>query len=249
MKHYLVIIFILVGLTSCDKEDSDNLNNDNQYPQQVDFIYQGETVSYGVIKKSYTIGSDGNTLSTPITKLWLDRNLGSFRPGINKNDSLAAGDLFQWGRQDDGHQNRYSDTTHILSESISPGHDKFIARPLNSDDWLTESNDLLWNGDQNTNCPCPDGWRVPTEDELAMEMNSWTPNDLDGAFASELKWVSAGSRSNHGTLRYSEYWAFIWSSTPLEYSRASRLVITGSESELIESNRIYGGTVRCIKDF
>ncbi|MFZ1451482.1 MAG: hypothetical protein WAT20_02205, partial [Ferruginibacter sp.] len=48
----------------------------------------------------------------PITgKIWMDRNLGASRVATSSTDDLAYGDLYQWGRLTDGHQNRTSGTT------------------------------------------------------------------------------------------------------------------------------------------
>jgi hypothetical protein len=83
-----------------------------------------------------------------------------------------------------------------------------------------------------------------------MEMYSWVTLDMNGAFASELKWVPSGNRDNHGTERYSEYWSFIWSSTPTNNGSSYALAIPGSQpAEIITSSRIFGLTVRCVKDF
>lgn len=243
----------MIGLISCKKNEINDDNVVNKFPTEVTFNYNGEDVTYQVIKKDYYKNSNGEIIQSPISKLWFDRNLGAERQAIEKNDPLAAGDLFQWGRLADGHQIRNSDTTHSLSNSIIPNHNKFIVKPLSQDnryDWLLELNDSLWNDERNTNCPCPNGWRVPTIDELLMEMHSWNSYNMDGAYSSELKWVSGGNRDNHGTERYSEYWAFIWSSTTSDFAKAFELAIIGSDtSEVISSYRINGGSVRCIKDY
>jgi hypothetical protein len=59
------------------------------------------------------------------------------------------------------------------------------------------------------------GWfRLPTEAEWEIERASWISNDAAGAFASPLKLVSAGYRSNsNGTLFYAGSEGGYWSST------------------------------------
>ena len=190
MKLKILFISLAVGLMACNKNDDNIGIQDEKYPTEVTFNYNGQNVTYSVIKKEYHLDHNGEVLENPIAKLWLDRNLGAERQAIEKNDSLAAGDLFQWGRLADGHQIRNSDTTHSISNSITPNHNKFIVKPLVQDfsyDWLIEPNDSLWNDDQNTNCSCPEGWRVPTIVELAMEMHSWDSYNMDGAYSSDLK--------------------------------------------------------------
>lgn len=246
-RLFYILILFSASLVSCS---DDNNPNDKEYPGSVTFVYDGNTVTYNVIKKTYFKDANGNVLQKGITKLWLDRNLGAQRAATGLIDTLAMGDLFQWGRPADGHQKRKSDTAHKLSENIVPGHNKFIVKPLYANDWLINSNDLLWNGPANENCSCPEGWRVPTIEELLMEMYSWTTMDMKGANASELKWVPSGNRDNHGTERYWEYWSFIWSSTPRTNGSAKALAIPGSlPAEAISSTRIFGLTVRCIKDY
>jgi len=249
MSKYFILSLISLFLISCDK-DNNNEKVEKDYPKTVTFDYNGNSVTHGVIKKDYYVDSNGNSMEIPVTKLWLDRNLGAQRAAIIINDSLASGDLFQWGRLADGHQKRRSQTVEILSSNIIPGHDKFIISPLNSNDWLENTNDSLWNDLENTNCSCPDGWRVPTIDELGMELNSWKTKNMDGAFDSSLKWVSTGNRDNHGTERYSEYWGFIWTSTTQDNGMVYSLAIIGSNTaEIITSARIFGMAVRCVKDY
>jgi hypothetical protein len=78
----------------------------------VTFTYKGNVVTYG------TVESQG--------ECWMDRNLGASRVATAYNDSVAYGDLFQWGRGDDGHQNRDSGVTSTLSTTDNPGHSNFI---------------------------------------------------------------------------------------------------------------------------
>ena len=248
-RHFFIAILFSLGFFACTK-DKDSTDLEKDYPKTVTFEYNSESVTYNVIKKDYHKDSKGNSINSSITKLWLDRNLGAERVAIIKNDSLASGDLFQWGRLADGHQKRNSDIIQQLSNSIAPNHNNFIAKPLNSDNWLVVSNDSLWNDINNTNSPCPNGWRVPTIEELAMEMYSWSTFDMDGAFASSLKWVATGNRDNHGTERYSAGWGFIWSSTPTSNDWAYSLAIIGSDTSQISSSpRIYGHAIRCIMDY
>jgi len=246
-KHFFLLLLFLPGLFSCKKDN--NPPSEKDYPKVVVFNYNGEPVTYNVIKKIYYKDSKGISLSSPVTKLWLDRNLGAGRAAMVKNDTLASGDLFQWGRLADGYQKRNSETTDTASVNINPGHNKFIVNTANSD-WLVAWNDSLWNDQHNTNCPCPNGLRVPTVEELGMEMYSWGSLTMDGAYSSTLKWVPGGDRDGAGHIYYSTYWAFIWSSTPESNGEAGSLaIIGGSTAEINGSPRSFGLSVRCIKDF
>lgn len=101
-----------------------------------------------------TIEIDGLTYGfcyNPSTqKIWLDRNLGATQVALTFNDSSAYGWLFQWGRSADGHQ---ISTSLLLDEQASfyqVGHGYFITNPNN---WLTPSNDNLWQGTNGLNNP------------------------------------------------------------------------------------------------
>ena len=67
--------------------------------------------------------------------------------------------------------------------------------------WLTVTNNDLWQGVNGINNPCPAGFRVPTKDELTAEISSWSPAGSTGAFNSTLKFPATGFRMvNYNTL-------------------------------------------------
>lgn len=68
-------------------------------------------------------------------QVWMDRNLGASRAAISSTDSLAYGDLYQWGRATDGHEKRTSGITSTLSTTDNPGHDDFITTSSWPWDW------------------------------------------------------------------------------------------------------------------
>jgi hypothetical protein len=138
---------------------------------KVTFIYNGATVTYGVI-------------TSPVTgRKWLDRNLGASRVATAYNDRQAYGHLFQWGRPADGHQviTYTSNTagsggpkTKTLATSDVPGHSTFIT-PDNTDtingvyvyDWRDDQNTNRWA--INNQGSCPSGWHVPSAAEWEAE--------------------------------------------------------------------------------
>ena len=199
----------------------------------VTFTYQGETVTYGTVE-----GQNGT--------IWMDRNLGASRVAQSFDDELAYGDLFQWGRGDDGHQLRTSETTAKYSKTDDPGHGNFITTSL-VHDWRDPENDNLWQGDGSINDVCPAGWRVPTETELENELLSWSSDDREGAFASPLKFVAGGSRSVYGALPYVGSFGYYWSSS-LIASQARYLLFSCSHAVVSKYPRGSGKSVRCIRD-
>jgi len=178
-------------------------------------------------------------------KVWMDRNLGASRVATSSTDTSAYGDLHQWGRGSDQHQSRKSLTTTTQSTTDIPGNANFILPPTPITDWRNPPNVNLWQGVNGTNNPCPTGYRLPTEAEWNAELLSWTTKNADGAFASPLKLTVGGSRelliTNTGVS--GSYWSSTVSgdgSRYLNFSNTGAFVLT--------HNRVYGGSIRCIKD-
>ena len=146
------------------------------------WLYKGEVWEY-------------EEVTNPITgRTWMDRNLGASRAALSLTDTEAHGDLFQWGRLDDLHQNRDSETTNVLSDNIIPNNGgKFILGDAETGrNWLSSNNRDLWSN--GLNVPAPDGWRVPNDNEWLAEIATWQTQDRDGAFNSVLKLSLAGIR-------------------------------------------------------
>ena len=178
-------------------------------------------------------------------KTWMDRNLGASQVATSSNDSLAYGDLYQWGRGTDGHEKRASAPVNSQSASDVPGHGDFI---FGFPDWLSSPNTTLWQGVSGTNNPCPGGFRLPTETEWQTEIDSWgvSPTAAD-AFASPLKLVRAGIRHyNDGTLDVGNF-GYYWSSNV--FGSNSRTLYFYSNGAYVGSlGRASGFSVRCLKD-
>ncbi len=199
----------------------------------VTFTYNGEKVTYGTIEK--------NDLC------WMDRNLGASQVCTSFDDEKCYGDLFQWGRGDDGHQIRTSSTTVTLSSTDAPGHSDFIINDSSPWYWRSTQNNDLWQGVDGINNPCPEGWRVPTETELNTERGSWSSKDSDGAFNSTLKWSVAGLRYNDSIFYVDGSGGSVWSSTVT--SAYSRYLVFGLSDAFISNfGRANGLSVRCLRD-
>lgn len=153
----------------------------------VTFTYKGSSVTYGTV-----VGANN--------KCWLDRNLGASQVALSATDAAGHGDLFQWGRGDDNHQNRNSGVISVLSSSDNAGNGSFILISSTPYDWRSPQNDALWQGVIGVNNPCPSGYRLPTESELNTERNSWSSNSASGAFGSPLKLTKAGVRGNYSGI-------------------------------------------------
>jgi hypothetical protein len=183
-------------------------------------------------------------LLNPITgRTWMDRNLGASRAAISSDDSLAFGDLYQWGRRSDGHQCRNSETTSVLSSTDIPNHGDFI---LSLEDWREPPNNDLWQDGDTVNNPCPTGYRLPTLPEMNAEISSWNELNILGAYNSPLKWTTGSYRDFAGSIAESQA-GYYWSSRATNgYSRALRFTINSAQMD--PRKRANGKSVRCIKD-
>ncbi|MBP7464485.1 MAG: hypothetical protein KA793_09130, partial [Bacteroidales bacterium] len=181
-----------------------------------------------------------------------DRDLGATQVAITEADANAYGDLFQWGREDDGHQLRTSGTTETLAPAqTQPGHNLYIYNPGDYYDWNEDENWITrWTDGTGTPTaadPCPDGWHVPAVEDWqnAITTGGWT--SIIDAFASPLKLVLGGDRSgfkgvfNEGMS--GTYWTGAGSAGGLGtayYMSAGSISQTSMEFP-------YGFAIRCIK--
>ena len=186
------------------------------------------------------------TVYNPITdRIWMDRNLGALQVADSITDTASFGDLYQWGRSSDGHQLRNSQTTNDISNNDTTGHSYFI---LADSDWRSPPNDSLWQGLLGINNPCPEDFRLPTENEFEEERLTWSSNDADGAFNSLLKLSLAGARSRmNGAI--GNVGTFSGYRTSTVNGTLSRVLGIGqSNSQMGNRDRADGNCVRCIKD-
>ena len=224
---------LTIGGQSCSFTVSVQIALAGQYPANSVFCASGPTLIVDV--------------TNPATgKTWMDRNLGASQVATSSTDAAAYGDLYQWGRGNDGHQCRTSATTTSLSSTDQPANGNFILAPNSPFDWRAPQNANLWQGVNGVNNPCPSGYRVPSNVELNAERLSWSNNNNSGAFASNLKFSSSGYRSNsNGLISFSNnnYWSNNISGTNsimLDFYSSGSLMNTG--------NRADGRSVRCIKN-
>lgn len=202
------------------------------YGNQVQFVTLTESVVYN-----------------PITgKIWMDRNLGASRVAQSSNDALAYGNLYQWGRDSDGHEQRTSGITYQLSNSDTPGHSNFITPFQLPYDWRDPMNNNLWQGADGINNPCPSGFRLPTDEEWEAERQSWSSNNSAGAFNSVLKLPVGGQRSSTNGMIFNEGSRGIYWSTTVSGTQARSLRINNDNALTYSNYRSDGYSVRCIRN-
>lgn len=198
------------------------------------FNYRGLTVNYGTV-----VGQNGTC--------WTDRNLGASTVATSYNHTNAFGDLFQWGRLDDNHQDRNSLISYTQSTQINPGHSNFIAGFSN---WYSGTNPLpndLWQSPAFLNNPCPIGWRLPTEIEINAERLSWSSNSYVGSMNSPLKIPAAGLRNGADgtTFIYVGSRGYYWTSTT-DGTNSRCLHISNNNAVVNTNGRTEGTSIRCV---
>ena len=180
-------------------------------------------------------------------KTWMDRNLGATQVAASSTDAASYGDLYQWGRDSDGHESRTSNTIATTATSADAGHGDFIlsdaGREFKWTDFTDE--DTLWQSGLND--PCPAGYRIPTIAELNAENVSFNPDNAAGAFLT-LKITLAGSRQGtNGAITQVGFIGSYWSSST-GGENARILEIRESSSGSGPLGRSNGYSVRCIKN-
>ena len=186
------------------------------------------------------------TVYNPTTgRTWMDRNLGASSVASFITDTDSFGDLYQWGRAKDGHQLRNSSTTNTQSSTNFPGHSNFI---LGNSDWLLSPNNNLWQGQMGENNPCPEGFRLPTEEEFEAERLTWSSNNAGGAIASVLKLPIGGARSRmSGTI--GNIGTFVgYRTSTVSGTKVRVMGISQSTAVVGNRDRADGNCIRCIQD-
>lgn len=200
------------------------------------------------------------------------------------------GKLYQWGRKyGQGYSGSYINihgisegeicdaTTPELSEnrvSEVNGNHKNNANIfyIGFSDWVETRNDNLWNSGSESSPakteadPCPDGWRVPTYDELSklfLNCSYWTANDTGqpGTWFSgsvsykenvpQVFFPAGGVRFNTtGIANVRGGNGYYWSSKPDTTYGASHYLVFGvnSNSKLTSTDRANGYSVRCVHE-
>ena len=203
-------------------------------------------------------GTTYGTVMSPYTgKIWLDRNLGATQVCTVYNDTACYGDYYQWGRDYGGHQESNSTTTSTPATDINVTTQQNIVDNNGSFilvlDWVTsDTNGSIrsanWSKTDGSSV-CPIGYRVPTLAEIIAETIGLSGADdvknRDNAFNNFLKLPSAGRR--YDSMQKVGIWAYVWTSS--FYNSQSRELIFRDTSVAFGNNyRLYGQSVRCVKD-
>jgi len=180
-----------------------------------------KTVNYGTVQTNLTGSS----------KCWITQNLGATHQAGNASDANEASAGWYWqfnrkqGFKHDG-TTRTPNTTWITSNN-------------ENSDWLP------------VNDPCTlllgSGWRVPTNTEWSYAHTNGGWNNFNETFASELKLHAAGI-INYGSLFSRGTNGNYWSSSQGDTNYGRYLFINKDFSDLNYNNKVYGLSVRCLRD-
>ena len=101
-------------------------------------------------------------------QIWLDKDIGAKKPCINWHDESCTGDLFQWGRNIDGHEKQNSQITTKKGKTITDSGSKFV---IDHSDWTTDKHrGENWKATDGRSI-CPAHYHVPSAKEFGAEVN------------------------------------------------------------------------------
>jgi hypothetical protein len=212
----------------------------------VSFTYHGEPVTYTTVR-----AGDGN--------IWLQQNLGSSQVATLMNDENSYGDLFQWGRWDDGHQLRDSPVIAVPQVNTPEGLTGINSFVIGSPGW--------WNANAQTDewtannvaeitasigaDPCKaigPGWKLPYQFEWAEVVNTEGISNPATAYASHLKLPAGGYRSSStGDFTFVGQRGYFWSSDISTLGGKYLYIGTTIANPSAGAMKGQGASVRCMK--
>ncbi|WP_455638912.1 hypothetical protein [Parabacteroides sp.] len=209
------------------------------------------TIWRGASRFGYPAGG-GSPYYTAIKKdgyWWAPVNCGATRIATSGTDGNGIGHLYQWGRED---YTDFGGTTKAGPISMSQRQDHVFYTAVK--DWLSSTDNTLWQNGKND--PCPDGYRMPTIDELntlSTETSIRLVNGLvsltaDNGFPA-IVLPAAGRRDENGDADSRGTWGiYVSTSINTDNNNGRRLEFKDNENiKLGATYRVYANSIRCIK--
>ena len=208
--------------------------------------------------------------------IWAPVNCG-YEPATADYKGYPYGKLYQWGRKYgqgyDGNDATYPSGDNLVKGPVAPSQgsletntDKFFIVSHEPYNWCNLMIDDLWldeYGNKSSKDPCPDGWRVPTNNELNLlvsNYSTWTTNQSKNGryFSGEYTYLdgvssvflpAAGRRGyNNGTNYERGNSGCYWSGSKTTSTIPNSLYFSNS---FVSSNgsgyRATGSSVRCVQ--
>ncbi len=211
-------------------------------------------------------------------EVWMSRNLGAIRDCTAHDDRLCFGDLYQWGRQADGHQlidqpngRCFSTSAGTFGDSVSCDNgavrttsrassitnvgNRFIntGNSISIIDWTTADSDrsarvAAWANGSDQGGICPPGYRVPTRSQFE---NAYDATGNQAGFNTPLKLPTTNIReSRNARLDVNTIGGARLAPAYWTGDRASRQVFffNSNTDGVSIIDQNYGLPVRCIND-
>lgn len=240
-KYFLIIAAAAINFSQAQNcSEPGNTTGDTGC---VEFYYKGNSVTYTTVR-----GDDGN--------IWLQQNLGSDNVSTAVNDEASYGDLFQWGRWTDGHQNRNSAITATTTPNnpigLALGNENYLtswwSTTALTDQWQASSPS---EATEVNGCdPCKalgEGWRLPTSAEWAAVVEDIITSPAT-AFSSVLKLPGNGYRSStSGSFSFVGARGYYWSSDTANSGGKYLYIGTANANPTSGAPRGQGAGIRCFK--
>ncbi|MCW8838769.1 MAG: hypothetical protein OQK11_08720 [Thiovulaceae bacterium] len=248
LKNIMMSLALVLMLTACGSDSSSSPEVASiESPENT----QDTTITYNGI-------TYGSVISSATGRTWLDRNLGAEKvcnPEVT--ESACWGDLYQWGREADGHQETNSTFVDSLAADIVNVGNAFLGG--NTEDWTTADENgserkINWNKTDGS-VICPVGYRVPTVAEFENEIDGLDLNNSNDILNSFLKLpITQYRKPEDGSKSYVSIGVYhtqdIYVDTTVNVTYDNHIITFNSTS--IDTNGTadfhFGLPVRCIKD-
>jgi hypothetical protein len=165
-------------------------------------------------------------------KCWITRNLGASQQAAAVSDATEASAGWYWQ----------------FNRKQGYKHDGSTLTPAWTITWIDEANDWITANDP-CNLELGTTWRLPTYTEWYNVDNTGGWTDWNGPWGSGLKLHGAGYLSSSGGSLYGRGSAgHYWSSAQYSSTYGWYLAFGSGYSNMSNSNKAYGSSVRCIRD-
>lgn len=263
------VLFLGLGTmlltASCSKNDKNPNPDPNNNDTTVVIIDPGSTAG-SLGSASFYYNKNKITYTTVRTKdggIWLQQNLGAKRVANSMTDQESYGDLYQWGRWDDGHQVRTPAPNVVDNSTLSANNPTGLpsggSKNYVSNWWTAGAGTDTWNASKATGVSSSNGcdpckilgneWHIPTVENWKSVLTAENISNNQSAYASNLKIPTGGWRNTNSTgISSAGTSSWYWTSKSDNKNAAIGVWIqSGSIAKEYKDLRSYGTSIRCVK--